>query len=301
MDIPFTLRQLEYFVAVLEVGTVTEAARRSNISQSAASVALAQLEKALGAELFLRTQARRLVPTSAGEALGVHARRILAEAHELSDAVRSDWDGVAGRVRVGCMVTMSPRLLPRLVQELQARWPAIELIMVEGAPEDLQNDVAQGRLDLAFIFAQHALSDLETTTIVSARPHALLPQDHPLAAKKAIHLAELVHEDAVLLDVPPSAERVLSMFQTLGLEPRVRWRSSVSETVRELVARGFGYSIMNIWPGTEQPFAASHLALVPLADETPANAVIAVTGSVRQPRRIGAVIDAAIASASTTD
>lgn len=299
MSKDFTLRQLEYFVAVLDTGSVTQAAKRTSISQAAASVAIGQLEKALGVELFLRTRSRRLVPTVAGEALGAKARRILADVADVPALVHSAWDGLGGTVRVGCMVTVSPRLIPRLAREVVSRWPGIDLEVREGAAEELQQAVANGELDVAFVFGRQVLPDVEAIMVVPARPHILLPAGHPLAGSESLRFAQVAEEDVVLLDVPPSGERVMAMFEAAGVEPRVRWRSTLGETVREMVANGFGFSVMNVWPGTESSFTAAGVAAVPIADPTPPNAVVAaVAHGAARPRRVDAVIEAAQAVAS---
>ncbi|WP_336852414.1 LysR family transcriptional regulator [Sinomonas albida] len=290
----FTLRQLEYFVAVLDAGSVTDAAKRSSISQAAASMAVGQLERALGVDLFLRTRSKRVVPTAAGHALGVRARRILAETSEIPGAVRGGFEELAGKVTVGCMIAISPRLMPRLIAEVGGRWPDIELDFAEGAAEELQRSVAGGELDAAFVYSLQSVPGVDLLPVAESRPHFLLAVDHPLAGTGSLHFSDLADEDAVLFDVPPSAERVLAMFHSAGVEPRVRWRSVVAETIRGLVASGRAYSVTNVWQGVEHLFAASGVALVPVADDVPANGVVAaVAPAARRPRRVDAVIEAA--------
>ena len=300
MPAEFTLRQLQYFVAVLDAGSVTDAARNSNISQAAASMAIAQLERALGVELFLRTRSKRVVPTAAGEALGARARRVLGEAAEIPDAVRSGWEELRGRVSIGCMVAISPRLMPRLLAEVGRRWPDIELDFTEGAAEELQQAAADGSLDAAFVYSLQAVPGVDLLPIAESRMHFLLPASHPLAERKSLHFADLADQDAVLFNVPPSAERVLAMFQSAGVEPRVRWKSVVSETIRGIVASGQAYSVHNVWPGMEHLYPGSGVVLVPVADDVPRNGVVAaVPPGGRRPRRVDAVIDVAREIAST--
>lgn len=294
MPAEFTLRQLQYFVAVLDAGSVTDAARNSNISQAAASMAIAQLERALGVELFVRTRSKRVVPTAAGEALGARARRILGEAAEIPDAVRSGWEELRGRVSIGCMVAISPRLMPRLLAEVGRRWPEIEVDFTEGAAEELQQAAAGGSLDAAFIYSLQAVPGVDLIPVAESRMHFLLHAKHPLANRKSLHFADLADQNAVLFNVPPSAERVLAMFQSAGVEPRVRWRSVVSETIRGIVASGQAYSVNNVWPGMEHQYPESGVCLVPVADDVPPNGVVAaVPPGGRRPRRVDVVIEVA--------
>lgn len=294
MSSEFTLRQLEYFVAVLDAGSVTEAAKRSRISQAAASMAIAQLEKALGVDLFVRSRSKRLVPTAAGTALGGRARRVLGEVAEISGSIRGDWEELRGHVRLGCMIAISPRLMPRLLAEAAARWPEIELDFVEGAAEELQRSVADGELDAAFVYSLQAVPGVDLVTIAESRPQILLAKGHPLAARPSLRFADLADQDAVLFDVPPSAERVASMFQAVGVEPRVRWKSVVAENIRGIVASGRAYSVTNVWEGMEEHFRAAGVVLVPISDPLPYNSVVAaVPPGLRRPRRVDAVLEVA--------
>lgn len=299
MSSEFTLRQLEYFVSVLDAGSVTEAAKRSSISQAAASMAIGQLERALGVDLFVRARSKRLVPTEAGTALGLRARRVLEEAAEIPASVRAGWEELRGRVRLGCMIAISPRLMPRLLAEAARRWPEIEVEFVEGAAEELQRAVADGELDAAVVYSLQAAPGVDLVTLAESRTHFQLAEGHPLAGRSSLHFADLADYDAVLFDVPPSAERVLAMFESAGVTPRVRWRSVVSETIRSIVASGLGYSVTNVWEGVEELFRASGVVLVPVADPTPRNSVVAaVPPGLRRPRRVDAVLGAARAVAS---
>lgn len=294
MSSEFTLRQLEYFVAVLDAGSVTDAAKRSNVSQAAASMAIGQLERALGVDLFIRSRSKRLVPTQAGTALGARARRILADAGEIPGAVRSGWEDLKGSVRIGCMIAISPRLMPRLLAETGQRWPEIELSFVEGAAEELQRSVAEGELDAAFVYSLQAIPGVDLVTIAESRPQIMLAASHPLAARGSLRFADVAEEDAILFDVPPSAERVQAMFQSAGVEPRVRWKSVVAENIRGIVASGRAYSVTNVWRGMEEHFASAGVVTIPLADPTPRNHVVAaVPPGLHRPRRVDAVLGAA--------
>ncbi|MGJ3189529.1 LysR family transcriptional regulator [Paenarthrobacter sp. FR1] len=290
----FTLRQLEYFVAVLDHGSLTKAASESNISQAAASMAVAQLEKSLGLDLLIRTRAKRVEPTPAGVELGVRARRILRETAELQGALHGSHDEMRGRVSIGCMIAISPRLIPELIRLFAAMWPEVELDFVEGNAEQLQRAVGEGELDIAFIYSLQALPGVEVVTVAASRPQFMLSADHPLAGRASLRFADLAEEDVVLFDVPPSAERVIAMFHSAGIEPKVRWRSVVAQTIRGIVASGRAYSVTNVWPGIESLYTGANVALVPIEDKLPENKLVAVVPpGVRRPRRVEEVIAAA--------
>lgn len=103
----FTIRQLQYFVAVLDHGSVTAAAKESNISQAAASMAIAQLEHAVGVDLLIRTRAKKVVATPAGLELAARARHILSMIGDIEGAVAGGFDEMRGALRTGCSPTLS--------------------------------------------------------------------------------------------------------------------------------------------------------------------------------------------------
>ncbi|WP_347110037.1 LysR substrate-binding domain-containing protein [Paenarthrobacter sp. S56] len=93
---------------------------------------------------------------------------------------------------------------------------------------------------------------------------------------------------------PPSAERVIAMFHSAGIEPKVRWRSVVAQTIRGIVASGRAYSVTNVWPGIESLYTGAQVALVPIEDKLPENRLVAaVPPGVRRPRRVEEVISVA--------
>ncbi|WP_219414127.1 LysR family transcriptional regulator [Pseudonocardia nigra] len=283
----FTLRQLQYFVAVLDHGSVTAAARESNISQAAASMAIAQLERAVGVDLLVRTRAKKVVATAAGVELAARARRVLTEIGEIEGAVAGGFHEMRGALRVGCSSSLSPRIVPGLVAHFAARYPDVDVAFREGSAGDLQQEVLEGRLDVAFVYSLQADEGMDVVEIAPVRPRLMLAADHPLAGRAAVSFADVRDEWAILLDVPPTIERITAIMRASGVEPRLRWCSANMETIRSLVARGLGYSFVNSWPATDITFDRRRVAYVPVSDELPTNAIVAVLPpGARPPRRV---------------
>lgn len=287
-----TLRQLQYYVSVIDHGSVTAAAISCHISQAAASMAVSQLEKTVGADLLIRTRSKKVVPTPAGIDFAAHARVILERVGEASDAVSESLVEMRGPLRIGCSHTLSPRLVPALVDHFVSTHPLVDIGFREGAPSVLQEDVRNGRLDVALVYEQQADNDLERVRIAKVHLHVVLSARHELAGRPSIHLAEIAEEPAVLLDVPPTVERMTAVMQAAGLELRIRWTSSNMETIRSMVARGLGYSFMNSPPSAGTTYEGGEVVFIPVADRTAENAIVAVRPpGQRMPRRVRAAID----------
>src|SRR5438105_2818756 len=136
MNHPFTLRQLQYAVAVADALSFRKAAESCHVSQPALSAQLARLETALGVMLFERDR-RRVLPTDAGRALVERARRLLVEADDLLESARRLRDPLAGTLRLGVIPTISPYLLPKAAPALRRRFPKLTALWIEEKTETL--------------------------------------------------------------------------------------------------------------------------------------------------------------------
>lgn len=280
-----SLRQLSYFVAAAEAGTMTGAAAALHVSQSAVSLGVADLERHLGVQLLLRRRAKGLTLTSAGQRLIADARALLHRAEELRAGARDLGQSLAGRLVVGCFSTLGPSLLPRLLDGFRTQYPAVELDFVEGSLGDLQAMLLEGRCELALLYDIDLQPGIERETVYTTRPYVLLAPDHPLAAADAVHLADLVGHDMVLLDMPPSRHHLLGLLADAGVVPRIRHTTVTFETVRSLVARGAGFSLLVQQPAVDLSYEGLPLVARPVADDIPLTRVVLARPAAAQPTR----------------
>nr|WP_274637039.1 LysR family transcriptional regulator [Microbacterium bovistercoris] len=288
-----TLRQLQYFVAVVDHGSVTAAAKAQHISQAALSMAVAQLENTLEADLLIRTRSKRVVPTPRGYLFAAHARRVLDTVGEALDVVADSVTALTGTLRIGCSFTLSPRLIPELITRFDREHPQVTVEFVEGSAHDIQEEVRMGRLDLCLVYSQQADDDLRQDHLADVRLHLVLPAEHPLAARTEVDVADFIELDAILLSVPPTIERLIEQLRAVGGEPRIRYSSGNIQTIFSLVARGYGYSLVNSPPATNDTYDGRQVRFIPVRDTAGTNSIVALTaGHHRAPRRVRAAIDA---------
>lgn len=293
-----TLRQLEYFVCVAELGTVTAAAEQIHLSQSAMSTAIADLERLLGVQLFVR-HARGLALTRDGELILREARRLLRDAEDLQHSAANLSGDLSGSVYVGCYPTIAPLLLPRVIAEFTTRHPQVSINFREGYQDELLRRLGRGECDLAVTYNYRLDRDLAesgftTTHLASVPPYVLLNADHDLADQATVSLAKLAEEPMILLDVPPSSQYFISLFESIGLEPNIRFRTSNYELVRGLVARGMGFSILNQRPAVTKSYEGIDYVTVGLDERHRPLEVVAVTpDDQRLSERVSVFIDEA--------
>ena len=142
------LSQLRNFIAVVEAGTVRQAARNLNLSQSSVSKSIQQLEDELGAEMLHRG-AHGVTPTAAGKALLAHAKVIEAELRHARNDVQTVQGAQVGEIRVSASPTVAMGLLPRAVVAFQRARPRVSFRIWEGVYPDILPAIRTGDLDFA--------------------------------------------------------------------------------------------------------------------------------------------------------
>lgn len=246
MPLRFTLRQLEYLVAVADSGSVALAAERVNVSSPSISAAISQLEAEFGLQLFIRRHAQGLSLTEGGRLFTQSARDVLSAAGHLSDHAAEIAGEVRGNLAIGCLQTFAQVVLPQLRRGFAEACPAVEMHQVERDQIGLFEGLRAGSLDVALTYRLEVPGDLRFEPLAELPPYALLPEDHPLAGSARLTPADLAPWPMVLLDLPVSVDYFLGLFSGQGLRPQIAERTRDMGVMRALVANGFGYSIANI-------------------------------------------------------
>jgi DNA-binding transcriptional LysR family regulator len=288
----FTLRQLEYFVTVADEGTMAGAAGRHHISQSAVSLAVTELERALGVQLFMRRKARGIELTVAAREILPEVRRLLEHAAEVQSTARSVGLTVSGDLVLGCYPTLTPFLLPEILRRFPEQHPSVTVRLFEGSVAEMLGRLLDGTCEMALMYDLGIGPEIATTLLYPVRPYVLLPRDHRLATPGPIALAELRDEPMVMLDMPPSATMFREVLASGGVEPNVRFSSASFESVRSLVASGAGYSLLLQRPSPDATYAGPPLVHREIADEVrTVDVVLAHAGNARLTRRAQAFAD----------
>lgn len=296
MDVSFTLRQLQYFVAVADCGSVTAAADACGASQAGVSLAIRDLEKNLGAQLLVRRRARGSVLTEVGRHVLLEARRVLADAEQLQMSADESSGLLVGKLEIGCYVNLAPLITPPVLDTFAQQHPGLEVRVAEDVAAVVVDDLLSGRTEVAFLYASDAPQGIESLPVQRTRPHLLLAASHRLADRDSIHLAELADEPMVMFD-GPSVRNAIALFAEVGIEPEVTHRSKHIEVVRSLVARGVGFTIMlQRWPSMTS-FDGRPLVAKPIADDiAERDAIVAWPQGVRLTRRAQALVKFSLAA-----
>lgn len=239
------LRELEYLVAVADHRHFGDAAAACFVSQPTLSTQLRKLETELGVELVERAP-RRVALTQAGELIVERAREVLRGVDDIHALARAAHDPAAGRVRVGMFPTLAPYLLPHVVAGAHARWPGMELLLVEEKTQVLVDEVRAGRLDLVLLARPVRVEGLEERPLFTEDFVLAVPADHPLAEGDGpVPTSALVGQPVLLLDEGHCLrDQALSVCHLVGAEERAGFRATSLETLRQMVAAGVGVTLL---------------------------------------------------------
>lgn len=264
MPLQFTLRQLEYFVAVGDAGGIALAAEKVNVSSPSISAAIGQLEAAFGLQLFVRKHAQGLAPTQAGRQFIAQARRVLAEADALNHLAGEISGKVQGPLAVGCLLTFAQLVVPRIRRDFETRHPDVRVTQYEADQQGIFDMLRTGRIDVALTYDLAIPNDLTFVPLVDLPPYAMVAEDHPLADLPAVSVTALHTHPMVLLDLPMSSDYFLSFFAAAGLKPKIAERTRDMAVMRSLVGAGFGYAIANVRPLSDLSPDGKTLRFIPL-------------------------------------
>jgi DNA-binding transcriptional LysR family regulator len=263
----YTFRQIEYFIATAETGSIKHASERLNISQPSISTAITHLELELETQLFVRHHARGLSLTPAGRLLLVEAKRLIQQAEQMYTLASEVTDKVRGQLSLGCLVTLSPMIMPELSHSFTSAFPATEIMQTVGNHEELLDKIERAKLDAAITYDLLIPSGFDFLPLASLAPYALLAEGSPLAQQSSLNLQDLAGEPLILLDLPASREYFLDLFGVRNLKPRIANRSEHQDVIRTMVANGYGYTLVNVRPRSELAMDGRRVVRVPIAGD----------------------------------
>jgi molybdate transport repressor ModE-like protein len=241
----FSLRQIRYFVAIAETGSMSGAARQLSISQSTITEAVQELEHDLGFKLVERSP-HGMSLTLKGYQFLRHAEKILAEVSNARRALNETGTVPEGRLQLGVTPLVAGYVLADLLARFRRAFPFVDVAVVEDTRDYLEHLLIGGELDIAVMVLppRAALLSLEAELVEASRYRLWLPLGHPLAQAAVVSLADLASEPQILLAIDEIDEAPRYAWQQLGIRPPVAFRTRSVEAVRSLVATGAGLAVL---------------------------------------------------------
>ena len=261
----FDLPDLSLFRHVVEAGSITHGAQRSNLALAAASTRIRNMEQTLGVALLTRGR-QGVTPTQAGRTLLQHARAILRQAERLHEDLGAYAGGLAGQIRVLSNTNALTEFLPEALSSFLSAHPNVSVDLEERLSDEIVGLIAEGVADLGIVAGTVDAGTLETFPFRRDRFVLVVAREHPLARRAKIGFDEVLDRDFVGLDRASALQRFLAGKAARSGRPlRLRVQLRSFDAVCRLVECNVGIGIV---PETTARRVAKTMAIaaVPLTD-----------------------------------
>jgi len=240
------LQQLRYLTEVVRRGlNVSEAAAALHTSQPGISKQIRALEDELGIQVFVRHGKRLVSVTEPGKAVITIAERILSEAQNLRRAGEEYANDQLGTLTIATTHTQARYALPRAVAAFKRKYPKVELLIHQGNPTQICEQVIAGEADMAMateMISQHP--ELISLPVYQWNRCVVVPPKHPLL-KGPLTLERLAEYPIVTYDIAfANRSLVQKAFETRGLKPHVVLSAQDADVIKTYVELGLGVGIL---------------------------------------------------------
>lgn len=274
-----TLTELRYIVTLAREKHFGRAAEQCHVSQPTLSIAVKKLEQELGVALFERIK-NSIRVTPLGERIIEQAESVLNETRTLQDLAQTGQDPLKGPLKVGAIFTVGPYLFPHMIPEVQKLAPQMPLYIEENYTAVLREKLKGGELDIIIIALPFNEKDVLTQPLYDEPFVLLLPPDHPLTGNNPIDSAALTADNMLLLgeghcfrdQVIEACPKIQQSLTAKDSEHSVTEGSSL-ETLRHMVASGFGITVLPQTAAGEQRYAPGLLTTRSFATPSPYRSV----------------------------
>jgi LysR family carnitine catabolism transcriptional activator len=242
MTIP--INQVIAFSTVARTGSFAEAAIQLHVSQPALSIAIKNLEEALGGKLLARTT-RSVALTPEGKAFYPVARRLLSDWEQSLQDVRNHFALRRGKLDIAAMPTYTINLLPQILAEFHRQYPDINVTVHDVIAESVVEMVREGRCELGVTFKPGDASDLHFQPLFKDRFVAILPATHPLLAKTQLRWSDLLAYPHISLQRPAGTRALIDQaLAEKGLVLTPAFESHQLVSIGRMVSEGLGLSVV---------------------------------------------------------
>ena len=240
-------KQLEYFAAVAEEGSISGASRALHVAQPPISRQLSLLEDELGVTLFLRTN-KGVALTEAGRCLYQHSRQMFQSLRTMADSVRDVEAGARGQLKLG-VIYSDVQTATQLLKQYHAQYPQVEIYVRMGAPGDLLDDLGRGELHVLFLRSQSGRSFGLRERVLGEDPLELVmcPETDPAPGQDAVPIQALRNVPMCLLrsdDLWNYSRDLLEECRRAGFAPSVACHCYDTPMEMQMVQAGFGVGFL---------------------------------------------------------
>ncbi len=259
-----TLKQLHYFKALADAGHYRKAAERVGISQPSLSLQIKNLEDILRLQLVERGRAGAMLTPEGREVLQ-KAKSILTDVAALQETSERMKAGLAGTIRLGSSPTLGPYLLPNVLRHLHQLYPDLRLVIRDGAPADLLDELLNGHHDLILTQLPVQSTDVTVVRLLREPLHLAVALDHPLAAKKVATDKDLANETVLAMSERYILHsQVAQLANEIGARLQEDYAGTSLDALRQMTAMNMGVTFLPaLYAYSEIQEPGGDVALIP--------------------------------------
>ncbi|MDC0612390.1 LysR family transcriptional regulator [Vibrio sp.] len=238
------LRQLKHFVAVVEQGSISGAARFVNLAQPAISSSIKKLEQELRMPLFNRRE-RGIELTKAGHEFVSHARQILRQAQDAKLAMQAMEGLDQGQVEIGVPSMLGSYYFPPLLMGFKHQYPNLELNIIDTGTRNIRRMLLEGELELGVVADKDLTQELDSGSLIREEMVVCMAHDHPLAEKEVIDYEDFLSHELVLFRKGYYHHTLLEKIsREVNIKPKVAFTSNLLPLIKTVIRRGYAISPM---------------------------------------------------------
>lgn len=263
-----TLRQIKYFSVLSTALQFRKAARQLDISQPSLSAQISAFEDALGTRLLERKKSG-LILTPMGREIAANVERILKDVEQLKHIAAPTKEVVSGTLRLGSSPTIGPYLLPWVLRQIHISFPDLKLVIRDGSPRELSEDLTAGKHDLILTQLPVAEEDMISEELYREPLKLAVAGEHRLADSTQVERGELKGEQLLTLNPVYSLHRqVTDLCYRSGAVMRDDLEGTSLDALRQMVSLGMGVTLLpSLYVQSEVKKELADVAIVKLSPE----------------------------------
>ncbi|WP_435165660.1 LysR family transcriptional regulator [Paenibacillus glycanilyticus] len=235
------IEKYRIFSKVVEVGSLTKAGELLNLTQSAISHAVSSLENELGLSLLIRNRAG-IQLTNNGERL-IHPIREILRANDILNQEVAAIKGIEiGTVKIATFTSVSIQWLPQIMKQFQNLYPQIEVKLLDGNYDEIEEWIANGSADFGFVNLP-ARKAFDVVPLHQDRMMCVMNAGHPFSHRKAVSL-ELIMEEPFIMPVAGCDTDVQRIFSQNKCKPQIKYELEDDHAIIAMVQSNLGISIL---------------------------------------------------------
>ena len=241
-----TFKQIRYFIATANSGQISQAAMDLNVSQSAVTNAIKNLEETVGTTLFDR-HSSGVSLTYEGNLFLDHARHIVKSVEDAIRLPRRVREDVTGSLNLAMTYTVAGYFMPPYLARFSRAFPNITLSMTEADRGSIEEGLITGGFNLAVMLTSNILNheELSHEVLLRSRRRLWLATGHDFLARPSVSLQEIAAEPYIMLTVDEASNTAQRYWNRTPHRPNTIFRTTSIESVRSLVANGMGVAILS--------------------------------------------------------